>query len=347
MDLQQIRNALPDLDEVVPVDREFVWNGVTSYAAAWIRKEETICLFVLSRITEEDKDVRRKRERLERKRRNGPPTVREVMLSHFSERDMPGTGRTIRVNGKEYGIASTSSGDTGEWDTETVLTLAELMRRGVELNFLPELPMSGMRVTAMELEGGFQRIPEEWTLKPVIEWEPDPSHRSRLLKKRLLLPSGKQDTKIRFRDETGQTHLLYVSELSYYDIWEKEEHRFEDPKYVEKFPAEQLEEMKRTFFDSLTESYPRGTRIPIVEYETEGGIQAQFYSKEELDQPEKVHIGSCSSMWFLFRPDEPEGIHGGRRYCCALGGRSDEPEELAVELLFVRIPEKSETVRIV
>lgn len=348
--LEQIKNTLPQFDEVLPVDQVFSWSGGLAYAAAWIRKGDKLSLLLLWQEPEEEREERERRERHRAgKARRGRLTNRDSYLLGMGSRSLQ-TGREIRVNGKAYGVCSFQSGEVGEWDLETRLVLIELMRRGVKLEFCGEELLSRLYVGVMELDGEFRRIPAKWKCAlagkaPLhISWMPDHSDAARVLKRKLTLTAGKQEIKLSFRDKAGKGHVLYVLGLSYYDIWEEEAHRFEDPRYLERFGAEEIEEMKKTFERALEENYAPGTLLPIVEYEAEEGIQAQFYTQEELDALVEEHGGSCSAMFVVLRPDNPEGGHGGRRRCCVCGGRQDAPEKLEVELLYVRIQEEQEEI---
>lgn len=132
-------------------------------------------------------------------------------------------------------------------------------------------------------------------------------------------------------------HPVYLLDFFYYDIWKEEENRFDDPKYQERFTKEQLIEMKTNFYHSLNEHYPKGTKIPVIEYECEENFSLEFYSQLELKEIIKPNYGSCSSMLLMFKPDQKEGEHGLCRKQCALGGVMDTSEIIPVELLTVQV----------
>lgn len=133
--------------------------------------------------------------------------------------------------------------------------------------------------------------------------------------------------------------IFYINKMEHYDIWEDINQKFESEE-MQAFPKEQLEEMKEQYLDGLGEICPKGMNLAMLEYEAEGDIQLDFYTKEYL---EKKPVYRSSSTGILFRSDKEFGINGLKsRLCMIKPVEKDFNGSIDIELFswYMKIPEE-------
>jgi hypothetical protein len=103
-----------------------------------------------------------------------------------------------------------------------------------------------------------------------------------------------------------KNRICYIDKMEHYDIWEESNRHFEDER-MQAFSEEQIKQMKEQYWACTEEICPKGMNLAILEYETEDGVQLNFYSKEYLDK-RPVHKNSSSMMFF--KSDKELGSNG-------------------------------------
>jgi hypothetical protein len=137
---------------------------------------------------------------------------------------------------------------------------------------------------------------------------------------------------------------FYIDKLYHYDIWEEVDNRF-DSEMIHKVPKEHFAEMREQYFGLLEKTCPVGKNLVMLEYETEDGVQLNFYSREYLQ--EKPEPKSSSSSILLFKSDRELGTNGFKsRVCMIQPVEKDYTGSIEVELfsMVVEIPEVVITV---
>ena len=88
--------------------------------------------------------------------------------------------------------------------------------------------------------------------------------------------------------------------------------------YQERFPAEELEEIKQQFFEVLAEGCPRGMCYLGIEYECSLEGSLVFYETAFLNREPEEHHGSARMLMMALHPDEERGTHGKKLYGCVV-----------------------------
>nr|WP_295679973.1 hypothetical protein [uncultured Lachnoclostridium sp.] len=346
MRIGQLKSDLLQYDEIVPLNFSIELEGISALCLAFTRVKDTISLWLLTKNEEEEsrKLLEQKRRRLYKKEMLGKLKRREQILTNDVERDALLHIKCIHTDHKDYFVTCSSSTPCNQNESEIIQFITLLMKEKVTFSGWDDVELNHLIITKVDLKGNFKRIPKGLK-EQGIELEFQPYFIKHPVKKRITLKAGKQNRKITYKLKDGTIQTAYILDLFFYDIWKEEEKRFEDPKYQKYFTMEQLEEMKSSFYKALEENYPKGTLIPVIEYESLDGVQLDFYSKEELEEIIIPRSGSCSSMMFLFKAEKKEGLHGMNRKQKSLGGIRDIPTIMEVELLEIQCRQERESIK--
>lgn len=154
-----------------------------------------------------------------------------------------------------------------------------------------------------------------------------------------------------YSEYSQKQYKYYVDDVQNYDIWEDTKDYFDTPKMkeiIEKnhISDKQIEQMKNDYYEATKQICPKDKNLVMIEYETDGDIQLQFYTKEFLDT-EVEYSQSAKSYLMMFRPENPVGKNGYANKICMLQPIDKSFDGvLDIELFscFIDIPE--ETVEI-
>lgn len=141
-----------------------------------------------------------------------------------------------------------------------------------------------------------------------------------------------------------KNRVFYIDKMNHYDIWEEVNHNLED-QLIQVLPKEQFMQMKEQYLLGLEKTCPEGMNLAMLDYETEDGVQLNFYSKEYLDERPAPKTSSASTMFF--KSDRELGSNGFKsRVCMIKPVEKDFNGSIDVELfsLFMEIPEEILTV---
>ena len=129
-----------------------------------------------------------------------------------------------------------------------------------------------------------------------------------IVEKTVTLTVGKSHS-FCFEDHYGEKVQCYINNVTLIDMWKDAEERFKDPRYAEMVSEEQLQEMKKEYFEALSQNCPKGMCFIGVEYECSKNINLQFYSKEFLKSYPETHEGRAVSLFMRLKPDKETGTH--------------------------------------
>ena len=337
MQLEEIRSVALQFDEISPVTMAIEKKEQRMLGLAFTRTDEVLSLWLLTiGNTKSERSYREQRQKaLHKKERLGKLKRREQLLKSIDINHPVMHLRSITAKKKEYKVSSiTSSSCCDESNALQLLTL--LMGKEINLTGWENIDYRETELVTIEFCGQYKKIPQ--SLKEFeINFDFAPYFQKIPIKKKYLVKQGKQNRKITITLPDQSKHLIYLLDFFYYDLWKEEEKRFDDPKYQQRFSAEELNEIKTSFYQSLKEHYPQGTKIPVIEYECEEDLSLEFYSQFELNEIIKPNYGCCSSMLLMFKPEKKEGEHGLCRRQCGLGGVIETPDAMPVELLTVQL----------
>lgn len=342
MQLEEIRSVALQFDEISPVTMAIEKKEQRMLGLAFTRTDEILSLWVLTngKTANERSDIEKRQRALHKKERLGTLKRREQLLKSIDIDNPVMHLRRITAKKKQYKVNSiTSSCCCHESNSLQLLTL--LMGKEIDFTGWENVDYRETELVTIEFCGQYKKIPQ--SLKEVeINLDFAPYFQKIPIKKKYLVKQGKQNRKLTITLPDQSKHPIYLLDFFYYDLWKEEEKRFDHPKYQQRFSAEELNQMKKNFYQSLNEHYPPGTKIPVIEYECEESLSLEFYSQIELNERIKSNYGSCSSMVLLFKPEKKEGENGLYRRQCALGGMIETPDVLPVELLTVQIKKEYE-----
>ncbi|MBP3543079.1 MAG: hypothetical protein J6J86_02515 [Lachnospiraceae bacterium] len=351
MNAEKLRTYIPNLKNQRVLNISYTEDKCYSVLAMMAEKDGKLCLWEISGMTEEEYEHRHRRYRR-------PKTNRASHKENLSGHHDTLRIKALELEGQHYHVDSAAGTGLGdECNIEERVLLLYMLQQGVKLGELEQVPFSRLMISTYELteeweiddtkaterrqtnEPAQTDVPEQSaglniTLELSARHIPIPIH------KRFHLKIGKY-TKPRVIHVTGEAEAaVYIHGITFYDIWEESKTRFEDERYKERFTAEQIEQMKKTYMESLPKMCPKGCVLPVIEYECDKDYQMQFYTTEYLKR-EPEH--SSSSVLMMMRPEKKIGPMGCRNQACLLEAVEKGFEgDIAVELFacYKKIPEK-------
>ena len=135
-----------------------------------------------------------------------------------------------------------------------------------------------------------------------------PGFRQHIVEKTITLSMGKSRS-FSFADIYGDKVQCYINNVYLIDVWKDSEEKFRDPRYAEKFSAEQIQEVKKRHYEMLEQSCVKGMCYIGIEYECSKDLSLQFYSKEFLKSLPETRKGSAALLFMRLKPDQETGTH--------------------------------------
>lgn len=167
-----------------------------------------------------------------------------------------------------------------------------------------------------------------------------------IVEKTITLHVGKKRS-FSFVDADGEQVYCHINDVTLIDMWKETEEKFRDPKVIERFSPEQLEEAKKESFRALEQNCPEGMCYIGIEYECSKDLSLVFYTKEYLKSRPEVSGGSASFLLMHLKPDKETGTHGLPLKGFAMQTPvTPDTETIPAELFlyYERFPEWTETV---
>ena len=292
MNFQQLRRALPHLDELRLCAGSARADGALVSAMALLRQGTRAVLCAVERVEEGS---------LEQPPLPRRATNRERILARCDSaaHDAWDGVAAVELGEAQYEIDEGNFDSLEEASTEDLLLLAEILRAGYVPH--PEIEQENfslLRLCAWQLAGEFDRLPEG-ELRALHTREGSVLHACR--EGAVDLPVGPCDgAACTYLDAaTGERRTFWVHSVELVDLNpEREMPRDADPRAWASFQ----QDMERLC--------PRGMRVPAIVYEEEGNRQLDFFDAAHLDAvPEPRGLGGATSVAVL-RSRGEAGPHG-------------------------------------
>ena len=327
MNAENLRKLFPDIKEHKILNMSYSEKGHYAVLAMLAKKDDTLCLWEISAMSEQEYEHRNRKYR-------SPKTNRAELKQNLEEASRIWI-ENITIDGYCFEVSSASGACLSDkWNMEEQLIFLYMMGQGVKLGELEQVSLDRLLINHYELtekegqgaaEGVFPNIENADIVLTLSS-----QHISIPVQKRLRLKTGEY-TKPKVIRLTGEAESsVYIHGISFYDVWNDAETRFQDRRYKERFTEKQLEQMKQKYVDTLPQICPKGYVLPLIEYECDKDYQMQFYTTEYLNRVPQ-HYSSAS--FFMMHPDKQTGSMGYRSRICQLEAvEKGFDGEIAVEL---------------
>lgn len=300
MDFRTLEEAHQTWQEIRVIGRTIERKGKKYHMVGMTLADEAK-LYILEPY-EESEHGRRRRKGIRNHRRilkeQGNP---DVCYLHCS--DIYLGKERLQVQGGSSGPLMDSFLDYGN----VQLFLAMMSAGWVVPEWLKHMAWERLQLVTLEIADR-QTLPNVSEKTPVtIRHRPDPIQH--ILEKTITLTVGKSRS-FRFLDHSGDSVACYINRVTLIDVWNELEEQFNHPRYTEGLSPEQLRQVKRSCFEALEQSCPKGMCYVGIEYECSKDMSLQFYSKEYLKSRPEEHRGSFASLGMRLKPDRATGTHG-------------------------------------
>ncbi len=235
-------------------------------------------------------------------------TKREEMQENILDSTYYFSINEIEVQGKSMTFTSSSGTSLRDNVNDLCMALQHFMEKGLSVESFDEYNTYDLMIyTYMQQEGeDFPKIDLSKTLDMKIKIAED--FKQILINKPITVNFGDNlNEKQSFYDEeTNRSYDFYINKVENYDIWEDANKHF-DSDHMKKaikdanIGDEQLQEMKKDYYEFVEQTCPKGMYLAMIEYETEDDIQLNFYTKEFLDSKVEYNEGKCGIFFFFSR----------------------------------------------
>lgn len=129
-----------------------------------------------------------------------------------------------------------------------------------------------------------------------------------ILEKTVTLNVGKTSS-FYFMDNYKDKVQCYINNVTLIDVWKHTEEQLSDPKLLERFLPDELQQAKEHSYKALEQNCPKGMCYIGIEYECSKDLNLTFYSKQYLKSCPETHQKSSSFFLMRLKPDKEIGIH--------------------------------------
>ena len=334
MNAKEIKDCLPDTGEERILNMSYRIGEDYGVLAMLAKSEEGLILWEICREPVEEKmNIRRLAVKSK--------TNRESVRQRFYHTDKPFI-RRLRIGEQEWSVSTASGTCIGEeCNIQERVHLIYLISRGVRLGELEQEPLTCLRMnryyfTEHELPAiGSPEYADDVRLTFSMQ------HIPVRVNKRMKFKAGKYKKPRVLKLDSEEEITVYIHGVRLYDIWENAEKEFQDVRCAGRFTEEEIVRMKEQYMASLPDICPKGSMIPLIDYECDRDYQMQFYDMEYLRRkPES----KSSFMLMNFKADTEQGPMGFRRRICPLEAvESGYDGSFLVELFmyYRQIPERT------
>ena len=309
MNLQRLQELVNRVDEVKMIGRTADINGVIYHVIGLMRCGQRLQLFVL-RYDEKDAARAEEAERLNTPYKR-PGSNREVWSVGPKNRleDVFQAVRSVTIGDTRLTVKSSGGRRCGPQDWENAVILTEFLRNGWAPAGIDLQNIGSLFLTAIEFVEAYDAIPN-FGENPKLLIRSAPMTTVSLVEQPVTLTVGADyPDKLWFKDQTtGETHWAQINRVYLHDMWSDMMKNFDDPRYTERFTAEELEKAKLDYERHSATICPRGMCLPTVEYECEQDLTLHFYSKTWLEA-EPV-IGNSATGIIMATTDQKLGVSG-------------------------------------
>lgn len=334
-------------------DKEFLIIGITS-------QNEEIKLWIIMHddslkhrdsFSEYDCDnyeeLEYERERVKKKSLHSV-TKREEMQEDILNSTSNFSINEIEIQGKSMAFTSSSGTCLRDNAYDLCMALQHFVEKGLTVDLFDEYDTNDLMLYTYKQQDG-EEFPKIDLSKPLdIKIKIAEDYNQILINKSMTVNFGDiLNEKHSFYDEeVNRSYDLYINKVENYDIWEEANKHF-DSEHMKKvikdanIGDEQLQEMKKDYYEFIEQTCPKGMYLAMIEYETEDDVQLNFYTKEFLDAKVEYKEGKCGILFFS--PDNKTGPHGLKNRICMLKPvEKDFNRAIDIELFswYKKIPEE-------
>lgn len=302
MNIQDIKRNIPVYEKEYFIGQEFDMDGRTVILLSLCQKEGTSVIWLAYKQDRQEKKYRKYK------------TNRQELLAH-TKADTLNIEKFI-VNGKDWHVDSMSWGPIREDNIENLAVLYHFLKNGAVFGRLETEELENIILAECSLKRKVS-VPKK---RPLVISVVTRRNTSPVPVKKKITVSTEETEKPRAFRITGKDgregRTIYIDGLKLYDIWEEAKTMFSDEKYKKELSEEDIDKLRKDYMEALPHICPRNKALLVLEYEWEGNLQAEFYTKEFL-QAEPGHNSSATSMILLLSGKE-KGKKGFKKRTCIL-----------------------------
>lgn len=315
-----------------------------------IRGTDVQLISITSEDTEDNKNilwVMYSDERIDSEERITYPSNRDEMINNITQRmsflDMYISEITIQ-NQKMTFTSTRSSRLYNSYDInyKKYMQMQHFMENGMVTTNWNDVDLADIVIVAYEQEENEEFPTIDLSKELDITLKIRSEIKQILINQPISIEVGEKEKKNKFYFYDSiekKNRTFYINKMKNYDIWEDVNNNLED-ELMQVLPKEEAKQLKEQYIDGLDKICPIGMTLALLEYETEDGIQLDFYSKEYLDE---ISVSKDSVTIMFFKPDEKVGINGfDNRVCMIKPVEKDFNGIIDVELFswYMEIPEE-------
>lgn len=333
MNIYSLQELLTRTEEIFVIDKTSEIKGIICNVIGVVRNSRQLQLLVLQydEVYQERREAEEALQLVDTPQR--PQSNRELQRSK-EHNDFINPFQSVDrffIGGKAYEVAACQSRWLNLQDWESIWLLSDFLRNGWQAKGINYQRIDTLMLTTLELQGEYLSIPafsEDAALRFVMR----PDTVTYPVEKPITLRiGGVYPDKLRFRNMiTGEAHWAQINRVYLMNVWAELEKIFNDPRVQEQITSEELAQHKSNFEKEFLELCPKGMYFTVVEYECQGDISLQFYTKAYLDAKP---VTRGKSMGFIVRPEKPKGILGSKLKIAVIQEPvTENTETLEVEL---------------
>ncbi len=213
------------------------------------------------------------------------------------------------IANEHFKTQSSIGGPLNPDDYGTIQLFFDMLRAGWTVpDWLKNTDWDNLLLLTLQLNTtNIKKLPA-YTFGMPITITHEPNFIRHTVEKTITLNIGKSSS-FYFFDCCNDKVWCYINKITLIDVWENTEEKFNDPKLIEKFSPEQLEQAKKCSYNTLKQTCPKGMCYIGIEYECSKDLTLSFYSKQFLASRPETHSGSSSFFRMRLKPDKKTGAH--------------------------------------
>lgn len=272
-------------------------------------------------------------------------TNKDEMISNISKHNLPNTNLSeIIIQNQKLIVTSSSTSMILDDSFESIMQLQHFFENGLSLDIFGNININNLCIASYEFKDNFPDINLSNKLNISLTFSETTKEIPIHMPLTIDFNAIEKDKRLSFYDPINKKEcFFYVNNIKHYDIWKEAENYFKSEK-IENFLLEQIEELKKEYFNNLEDICENGMNLLILEYETQDNLQLNFYTKEYLNSP-PVNNNSFTIM--LFKPEEKIGPNGFFNRVSSLKQvHKDFNSSTSLELFSFILTTPSETIHI-
>lgn len=226
----------------------------------------------------------------------------------------------IKIGDRYYEINSSIGGFFIEGNMDICCKIWYFMNRGVSFDEFAEGEMEDYQLKEFSMD----RMPDFSEPLESITFCVSEHPYMVLIEEPILFKIGENMEKHQayaYSDKQAkETFVYYINKVGHYDVWKDARKKFSDEEIRSRFSEQQRLELMDQYFFYLEKTCPKGMDLLIVDYEAEGDVQLDFYTKEYLDSKAEPEITGGTAVFsnMHMKSDIEVGPHGLKSRVCIL-----------------------------